>query len=117
MESGSKSGGFGYVTPPSVDKHDVTLDMYAIAMQRIQEIYDDLRKYGVPAEDARYILPNATACNLVLTGNLRSILEFYSKRGNGTHAQWEIQELAEELKAAVIEVEHWTESFFKVPLQ
>jgi thymidylate synthase (FAD) len=114
LESGSKSGGFDYVTPPSVDKHDPTLDMYAIAMQRIQEIYDDLRKYGVPAEDARYILPNATACNLVLTGNLRSILEFYSKRGNGTHAQWEIKELAECLKAAVIDVEPWTESFFKV---
>jgi thymidylate synthase (FAD) len=114
LESGSKSGGFDYVTPPSVDKHDATLDMYSIAMQRIQEIYDDLRKYGVPAEDARYILPNATACNLVLTGNLRSILEFYSKRGKGTHAQWEIQELAEELKAAVIEVEPWSEPFFKI---
>lgn len=113
LESGSKSGGFDYVTPPSVDKHDSTLDMYAIAMERIQEIYDDLRKYGVPAEDARYILPNATACNLVLTGNLRSILEFYSKRAE-KQAQWEIRELAENLKAAVIEVEPWTESFFKV---
>lgn len=113
LESGSKSGGFDYVIPPNVDKHDATLDMYAIAMERIQEIYDDLRKYGVPAEDARYILPNATACNLVLTGNLRSILEFYSKRNPSTHAQWEIQELAESLKAAVIEVEPWTGSFFK----
>jgi thymidylate synthase (FAD) len=114
MESGSKSGGFDYVIPPSIQKHDQTFDMYTVAMERIQEIYNDLRKYGVPAEDARYILPNAAACNLVLTGNLRTILEFYSKRGEGTHAQWEIQNLAEKIKAAVIEVEPWTEPFFKV---
>lgn len=113
LESGSKSGGFDYVIPPSVEKHDQTLDMFTIAMKRIQEIYDDLRKWGVPAEDARYVLPNATACNLVLTGNLRSILEFYSKRGEGTHAQWEIQEFAEKVKASVIEAEPWTEPFFK----
>ncbi|MED3623243.1 FAD-dependent thymidylate synthase [Neobacillus thermocopriae] len=113
LESSAKSEGFDYVTPPSIDKHDVTLDMYAIAMERIQDIYDDLRKYGVPAEDARYILPNATICNLVLTGNLRAILEFYSKRAS-KHAQWEIRELSEKIKSAVIEVEPWTEPFFRV---
>lgn len=112
LESTSKSEGFDYVIPPSIDKHDKTLDMYSIAMERIQDIYDELRKNGVPAEDARYILPNATACNLVLTGNLRSILEFYNKRNPNTHAQWEIQELAEKMKQAVINVEEWTEPFF-----
>lgn len=113
LESSSKSNGFNYVIPPSVDKHDQTLDMFVIAMQRIQEIYDDLRKYGVPAEDARYVLPNATACNLVLTGNLRSLLDFYSKRGEETHSQWEIKNLAEKIKEAVIEAEPWVETFFK----
>lgn len=113
LESASKSKGFDFVTPASIDKHDNTLDMYTIAMERIQEIYDDLRKNGVPAEDARYILPNAATCNLVLTGNLRSILEFYRKRGTGTHAQLEIQQLAEKMKNEVISVESWTEAFFK----
>jgi thymidylate synthase (FAD) len=112
LESGAKSGGFDYLIPPSVDKNDQTLDMFTIAMERIQEIYDDLRKYGVPAEDARYILPNATKCNLVLTGNLRSILEFYSKRSS-KQAQWEIRELAEKIKIDVVDVEPWTEKFFK----
>lgn len=112
MESGSKANGFNYVTPVSIDKHDQTIDMYTTAMKRIQEIYDDLRKQGVPAEDARYILPNAATCNLVMTGNLRSILDFYSKR-SAKGAQWEIRELAEQLKEAVTEVEPWTKSFFK----
>jgi thymidylate synthase (FAD) len=112
LETNSKSKGFEYVTPESISKNDQTLDIYHTAMERIQEIYDDLRKYNVPAEDARYILPNAATCNLVLTGNLRSLLDFYSKRGEGTHAQWEIKELAEKLKAEVIDVEPWTEAFF-----
>jgi thymidylate synthase (FAD) len=114
LETGSKSEGFEYVIPPSVFKNDQTLDMFTTAMERIQEIYDDLRKFGVPAEDARYILPNAATCNLVLTGNLRSLLDFYSKRGEGTHAQWEIKLLAEQIKDAVIDIEQWTEAFFKV---
>lgn len=113
LESASKSKGFDFVTPASIDKHDNTLDMYTIAMERIQEIYDDLRKNGVPAEDARYILPNAATCNLVLTGNLRSILEFYRKRNPDTHSQAEIQQLAEKMKNEVISVESWTEAFFK----
>ncbi|WNS74253.1 FAD-dependent thymidylate synthase [Bacillus sp. DTU_2020_1000418_1_SI_GHA_SEK_038] len=111
LETTSKSGGFDYVIPASVEKNDQTLDMYSIAMERIQDIYDDLRKYGVPAEDARYILPNAATCNLVLTGNLRSILDFYGKR-SAKQAQWEIRELAEKIKGEVVNAECWTEQFF-----
>ncbi len=106
-----RSGGFDYVVPPSVKNKN---GLYGVAMERIQKAYDDLRTLGVKAEDARMVLPNAAACNLVLTGNLRSLLEFYSKRGEGTHAQWEIKELAELIKKEVVEVEPWTEPFFKV---
>lgn len=113
--SEDKAQGFDEVTPKSINK---VLDgeaniIYSDLMIEIQNVYDKLRKLGVPAEDARYILPNAATCNLVFTGNLRSILEFCSKRGNGTHAQWEIQELAELIKEEVVKVEPWTESFFK----
>jgi thymidylate synthase (FAD) len=107
LESDSKSGGFDYVTPKTAIETE-----YLNIMNDIQKAYDELRKMGMKAEDARYVLPNAATCNLVLTGNLRSLLDFYSKRGEGTHAQWEIQELAEKLKEAVIDVEPWTESFF-----
>ncbi|MBU8770298.1 FAD-dependent thymidylate synthase [Cytobacillus oceanisediminis] len=115
LESDSKSGGFAAVVPKTVENNDKgdTEGVYLDALQIIQETYNRLRELGIPAEDARYILPNAATCNLVLTGNLRSILEFYSKRG-AKQAQWEIRELAELMKAAVIEVEPWTESFFKV---
>jgi thymidylate synthase (FAD) len=113
LGSDSKSEGFDYTIPPSVFKHEQTLDMFMITMERLQGIYDDLRRYGVLPEDARYVLPNAATCNLVLTGNLRSLLDFYSKRGEGTHAQWEIKELAEMIKEAVVDIEPWTEAFFE----
>jgi thymidylate synthase (FAD) len=107
--SGDKAEGFNFVTPPSVKTKGNGI--YEESMKRIQKMYDELRILGVPAEDARYILPNAATCNLVLTGNLRSILDFYSKR-SAKGAQWEIRELSEHIKKAVVEVEPWAESFF-----
>jgi thymidylate synthase (FAD) len=110
LETTSKSGGFDYVVPETVKEKGET-DTFIEIMSDIQSNYDVLRKLGIPAEDARYILPNAATCNLVLTGNLRSILDFYSKR-SAKGAQKEIRELAEHIKKAVVEVELWAESFF-----
>lgn len=116
--SEDKSQGFDYVVPKSIhevcNKNNTTAPIvaYTNAMDYLQRAYDSLRNMGIPAEDARYILPNAATCNLVLTGNLRSLLEFYSKRNPNTHAQWEIQELAEKMKDAVIKAEPWISEFF-----
>ncbi len=112
LETSSKSGGFDYIIPPSIENDEEMAEQYHAFMGLIQEAYDNLRDFA-PAEDARYILPNAATCNLVLTGNLRSILEFYSKRGS-KQAQHEIRELAELIKEAVIDVEPWTEACFQV---
>lgn len=119
--SNDRSGGFEYVTPESVNNDKYSLsggipiyaeDLFEEAMEKAQEIYDLLRECGVPAEDARAVLPQASACNLVMTANLRAILEFYSKRKSGNGAQKEIADLAEALKNEVISVEPWTEAFF-----
>jgi thymidylate synthase (FAD) len=111
--SNDKAEGYDYVVPETIKNDGLALNEYERIMKDLQRSYDDLRKLKIPAEDARYVLPNAATCNLVFTGNLRSILEFCSKRGNGTHASAEIQELAELIKEEVVKVEPWTESFFK----
>jgi len=118
LESDSKSGGFDYVTPKSLEgKYSYSNggmtanEIYSDFMEKTQAHYDELRSIGVSAEDARFILPNATTCNLVLTGNLRSFLDFYSKR-SAKGAQWEIRDLAELIKSEIIQVEPWTENFF-----
>jgi thymidylate synthase (FAD) len=120
--SNDRSGGMEYVVPHTVTEDKTTeglggIPIYADnifqeAMEMAQWAYDALRKAGVPAEDARAVLPQAAACNLVMTANLRAILEFYSKRQPGKGAQKEVSELAVALKDAVINAEPWTAQFF-----
>lgn len=125
MGSNDKSGGFEFVSPPSLkgkstpsnDNGDGFVDCSAIelfeeAMRDSQYAYDRLRKAGVPAEDARMVLPNAATTNIVLTGNLRTFLEFYKKRKNGKGAQWEVADLAEGIKVSILSVDQWLEKYF-----
>lgn len=125
--SGDKSGGFDYVTPTFRNTTAVHYaqtgmsgvawghaeDVYRSAMESAQEYYDKLREAGVPAEDARLVLPNAATCNIVMTANLRALIDFYAKRKRGKGAQWEIAELAERLCDAVVKVDPWTVKFFE----
>lgn len=80
------------------DDYDLTAnDIFVDFMKEAQETYDLLRKAGVPPEDARMVLPNAVATNLVMTANLRALLDFYSKHREERGAQVEIAKLAEKL--------------------
>src|SRR5690606_6153351 len=107
-----KSGGFNYVIPPSLISTNAALFAFEKAMEDAQKRYNQLRDAGVPAEDARMVLPQAAVTNLVLTANLRALLDFYSKRRKGSGAQWEIAELAERLREEVVAVEPWLDPFF-----
>lgn len=122
--SDDKTGGFDYVVPPSVkesekiiglygDPETTARDLYEQVMSDLQVTYDMLREVGIPAEDARMVLPQAATTNLVMTANLRALLDFYEKRKSGNGAQWEIAELAERLKDEVVAVEPWTKPFFE----
>lgn len=111
--SGDKSGGFDYVMPAGIKTSSALSAEFETSMLRAQMVYDTLRMNGEPAEDARAVLPQASACNLTMTANLRSLLDFYAKRGPSTHAQSEIKALATQLKEAVVAVEPWTAQFFE----
>ena len=62
-----------------------------------QKKYQQLINNGVPKEDARYILPMGTTCNLKMGMNFRSLRNFLSLRLD-KHAQWEIRELAKTIR-------------------
>lgn len=123
MGSGDRSGGFDYVVPEKVTddkvvkkngRPDLAADLiFDHAMKYAQASYDLLREAGVPAEDCRAVLPQAAATNLVMTVNLRALLDFYAKRRKGNGAQAEIADLAEALRQEVVEVEPWTAQFFE----
>lgn len=110
--SDDKSGGAEFVMPATAEDAAERQTLFDDAMVTAQHYYDALRKAGVPSEDARAVLPNAASCNLVLTGNLRSLIDFYGKRKSGNGAQAEIAGLAEELRREVVAVESWTDAFF-----
>lgn len=108
-----KTRGFGYSVPPTIQENQDAMQVYGELMHTIQGAYDKLRALGVPAEDARFVLPNAAKTNLVMSANLRALLEFYSKRRKGRGAQWEIAELAERIRKCVVEVEPWLDPLFE----
>lgn len=82
-------------------------DIFDKAMQFSAWAYSQLLSAGIPAEDARYVLPNACQTSLVMTMNLRELWHFLELRED-RHAQWEIRELAEEIREKVEEVsEQW----------
>lgn len=112
QSSDSKHGAFEFVVPEKVKDKGLEY-FYSKVMENIQAEYDYLISCGIPQEDARSVLPNAATTNLVLTVNLRSLLDFYSKRRKGKGAQHEITELAERLREEVVKVEKWTDEFFK----
>ena len=89
-----KEDRFGYVTPDSIWRNDELRRKYQRLMTDIQGIYNEAISQGVPAEDARYVLPNATSSKIVCTFNLRSLINFMRLRLCMT-AQWEIRQLAE----------------------
>jgi len=85
-----------YVIPPLIAKNKKTKEAYEQTMQAIWEHYNKLLKLNIPAEDARYVLPNATCTNIMVTMNARSLLNFFELRCC-LHAQWEIRMLANKM--------------------
>jgi thymidylate synthase (FAD) len=111
--SSDRSGGASFMIPESVRNNREARRLYDVAMQDAQYYYDQLRELGIPAEDARQVFPNGVTCNLVMTANLRALLDFYGKRRHGRGAQKEIADLAELLRTAVTKVDPWTAPFFE----
>lgn len=83
---------FSYVIPKTIIDADME-GIYSSLMFQIEEIYKDLKAAGVPNEDARMVLPNACETSIIVTMNVRTLLNFFKHRVCN-RAQWEIQELA-----------------------
>lgn len=60
------------------------------------ELYRRMVEAGIPAEDVRYLTPQAITTNLMLTMNARELRHFFSLRCCN-RAQWEIRHLADEM--------------------
>lgn len=68
-----------------------------------QDLYQRMHAAGVPAEDARLLLPQACATQLVVSMNARQLRHFFALRCC-RRAQWEIRALAKEMLRRVLAV-------------
>lgn len=84
--------GFPYVTPPSVAQNADGHPVFDDAVENARAAYEKLIGMGVPREDARFVLPNATATEIVMTANFREWRHIIKLRGEA-NAQWEIRKL------------------------
>ena len=86
---------FDYVIPPSF-KNPNDIKHYEHMMFSIQKFYKDLIAMGLEPEDARMVLPNACCTSIIVTMNVRSLLNFFKHR-DCNRAQWEIHAVAREM--------------------
>ena len=87
---------FEYVIPPSIKNNKDMCIGFKETMTSLQKVYDIMIQNGIPKEDARFILPNATCSRLICTMNIRSLMHFFALR-TCTRSQWEIRELANKM--------------------
>lgn len=81
------------VVPKSVEERPDATAVFTRAAEQAKRAYSELVAMGVPAEDARFILPHGLETALVFTMNARELHHFFSLR-LCRRAQWEIRELA-----------------------
>ena len=119
-----REGSFEYVTPPEIAAEPEAKKIYDEIMAEDQERYDRLaailKEKHIKAfmaegkdektaarlaekkaiEDARFVLPNACETQMVMTMNARSLMNFFKVRCC-RRAQWEIQDVANQMLALV----------------
>ena len=85
--------GVDFVIPHTIAKDEKTLSKYNTFLKAAEELYKEFLAADIPAEDARYILPNAAATKIIITMNARELRHFFALRCCN-RAQWEIREMA-----------------------
>tara|TARA_R100001224_G_C3983503_1_gene136721 strand:+ start:153 stop:728 length:576 start_codon:yes stop_codon:yes gene_type:complete len=102
--------GFTYYTPERIYKDETANVIYDDAMRMINEKYQELRSLGIPAEDARGVLPTNIHTNIVAKFNLRTLSEMAKSRLS-PRAQGEYQNVFKLMVKEVVRVHPWADPF------
>ena len=87
---------FAAVVPPAIAERPDLLARFEAQLTAVHKAYADMVEAGIPAEDARYILPSAAETKIIVTMNARELLHFFGLRCC-ERAQWEIRAMAVEM--------------------
>jgi thymidylate synthase (FAD) len=95
-----KGGEFPYSMPESLRRRGFDKRVEA-EYDKLASLYDEMVQAGVPAEDARFILPNATQTNFKVTVNFLELLHIADLR-LCTRAQWEFRKVVAMMRGEVM---------------
>lgn len=87
---------FSAVTPESIAVRPELNRRYQRLLDDIHQFYGEMLDADIPAEDARFVLPNAATTKIIVTMNGRELRHFFALRCC-RRAQWEIQEMAKQM--------------------
>ena len=105
----TEKGDFEYITPPKVANSPLN-EEYQQIMKNISDFYAKMVEAGIPAEDARSVLPNAATSSLIVSLNLRELMHLAQLR-LCTNAQLEIRTLVKKMCDLVTEQEPWLKDY------
>jgi thymidylate synthase (FAD) len=106
-----KFKGAATMLPHSIAEADPALkERYDEQVESALDLYGEMLGAGIPGEDARFIFPNATRTNLVMTTNLRALIHMSGLR-LCTMAQWEIRRLFQQIRHEIFQVSPFLGSF------
>ena len=87
--------GIDLVMPESIRNSDFYVEAGSL-LEDVMNLYQRMVDAGIPAEDARYVTPQAVPTSLIMTMNARELRHFFSLRCCN-RAQREIRHLADEM--------------------
>jgi flavin-dependent thymidylate synthase len=103
-------GDFDYVYSERILKDAYAKNVVDAALASIKQAYNSLLTIGIPAEDARGILPTNIATNIVCKFNLRTFVDLAKSRTGG-RTQNEYQQVINGMVDAVLRVHPWADKF------
>lgn len=105
-----EKGQFDYIIPPTIEKNPELKEKFETFMGEIANMYNEFTEAGIPAEDARFVLPNAAASSLVASLNLREMIHLANLR-LCSRAQCEIRILVKKMCDELVEQEPWLKTY------
>lgn len=105
-----EKGQFDYIIPPTIEKNPELKEKFEKFMGEISKTYLEFTEAGIPAEDARFVLPNAAASSMTASLNLREMIHLANLR-LCTRAQYEIRTLVKMMCDELVKSEPWLKSY------
>lgn len=105
-----EKGQFDFLIPPTIEKEEKLKEKFVNFMSKISEFYCELTDAGIPAEDARAVLPNAAATSIIASLNLRELIHIANLR-LCTRAQYEIRTMVKMMCDALVAEEPWLKPY------